>query len=358
MADWKVSKEIVEVKEHPNADKLDVLKVGEYQIVAKKGHYKSGDTVIIIPEKSIIPKNSPLYDEYGKYLTGPNQDRVKGIRLRGEYSEAITWPVDDIDDIVMVDNPSNVPGVLQSTIEIAKDAGIGEDISRFLGITKYEAPIPVNMTGQVRQFDGYARNHDVYHYASYKDELQGNVIITEKIHGSQLNYFLDADGSEKVSSKGLLKKGLKIQEDENNVYWQAVRNCNMYGIAHDLLEIFDAERIQIIGEVIPVQKGFSYGATKPEVLVFDVIADGHSVAYSQLPQAILNLWVPIMYIGEVGNLDLDKMCKGNEQVSGKDLHIKEGIVVKDINDRKAHDGKRLILKVINPAYSNTGEEFN
>lgn len=345
MADWKVSKEIVEVKEHPGADKLDVLKVGEYQIVAKKGHYQTGDTVIIIPEKSIIPKGNPIYDEYEKYLTGSNKDRVKGIRLRGEYSEAVTWPIDQLDFLNQF-----------CEYEIETQA-IGQDISECLGITKYEAPIPTNMSGQVKQFDGYARNHDVYHYASYKEELQGNVIITEKIHGSQLNYFIDADGSEKVSSKGLLKKGLEIQEEEGNVYWQAVRNCDLKNIAYNVLDVHGYDRVQLIGEVVPVQKGYSYGATKPEVKIFDVIVDGTSVDISELPQNILDIWVPIYRVGGFKGFDLEKLSKGKEQVSGRELHIKEGIVVKDINDSKAHDGKRLILKVINPKYKDE-DSFN
>lgn len=360
MADWKVSKEYVEVKEHPGADKLDVLKVGEYQIVAKKGHYKTGDLVLIIPEKSILPKGTPLYDEYEKYLGGSDKNRVKGIRLRGEYSEAVTWPLNQLAPVIIteIDYMQGQRTKHYHDIQSAINAPVGEDISELLGITKYEAPIPVNMSGQVKQFGGgYSRNHDVYHYASYKDELKGNVIVTEKIHGSQLNYFLDSDGTERVSSKGLLKKGLEIQEDEGNVYWQAVRNCDLNSVAHELMYIHNPERIQIIGEVVPVQKGFSYGTTKPKVLLFDVIIDGHSLPFSQLDSDTLNHWVPVFHIGDINDVNLEELSKGKETVSGNALHIKEGIVVKDVLDNKASDGKRLILKVINPKYKDE-DSFN
>ena len=90
--DWKVSKEVVEVFEHPNADRLEVLRVGEVQMVSGKGNYKSGDVVLVIPAKSIIPPG-PILDEYEKYLVGKDKNRVKEVRLRGEYSEAITWPL-------------------------------------------------------------------------------------------------------------------------------------------------------------------------------------------------------------------------------------------------------------------------
>lgn len=57
---------------------------------------------------------------------------------------------------------------------------------------------------------------------------------------------------------------------------------------------------------------------------------------------------------------LHKLCAGNELVSGKSLHIREGIVVRPIPDRRAVDGTRLMVKVINPAYAKkeTGEEMS
>lgn len=344
MADWRVSKEIVEVKPHLNADNLEILKVGEYQIVSGKDNYKTGDEVIIIPEKSIIPKDSPIYDEYEKYLTGPDKDRVKGIRLRGEISEAITWPLNDIQYL-----PN---AVVRSII----DADIGEDLSGLLGITKYEAPIPYNMTGKLEPFDGYARNHDVYQYASYADEIEGVVLITEKIHGSQINYFLDSDGTESVSSKGILKGGRKIVEDEKNVYWQAARNSNLREVASRFFTRA-TKRVQLIGEVIPVQKGFTYGQDTKVVRLFDVVVDGTSVHCEDVPDIAFNLWVPVLWLGDVSEVDLSKLSKGKEQVSGNELHIKEGIVVKSIDKEKSEDGKRLITKVINPKYKDE-DSFN
>ena len=54
--------------------------------------------------------------------------------------------------------------------------------------------------------------------------------MTEKLHGSSVNYFAwieDGEIKEAVSSKGLLKKGLCIEESEDNLYWQAVRNTDL-----------------------------------------------------------------------------------------------------------------------------------
>jgi hypothetical protein len=47
-----------------------------------------------------------------------------------------------------------------------------------------------------------------------------------------------------------------------------------------------------------------------------------------------------------------------EQVSGKQHHIREGVVLRPYIDRDAKDGTKLRLKIINPKYRETGEEIN
>ena len=93
--------------------------------------------------------------------------------------------------------------------------------------------------------------------------------------------------------------------------------------------------------------------------MFDVRVAGRSYEFDgSIPAYFMELWVPIVYIGRFGDADLKSLCKGNEMVSGKELHIREGVVVRPVVMRFAEDGTRLFLKVINPAYKETGEEFN
>jgi hypothetical protein len=102
-----------------------------------------------------------------------------------------------------------------------------------------------------------------------------------------------------------------------------------------------------------------------------------------VPEVFKEKWVPIVFDG---NIVLDKkevviysdtekgihktridfilpknivdLCKGNELVSGKEVHIREGVVLRPYIDRTATDGTKLRLKIINPAYKETGEEIN
>jgi hypothetical protein len=52
------------------------------------------------------------------------------------------------------------------------------------------------------------------------------------------------------------------------------------------------------------------------------------------------------------------MCKGMETVSGKQLHIREGVVIRPYIDRCARYNTKLRLKLINPKYKESGDDFH
>jgi|GEM_PF-6129437 len=49
MSSWKVSKERITLFPHPKAEKLELGKVGAYQVVVQKGLYNDGDEVVFVP---------------------------------------------------------------------------------------------------------------------------------------------------------------------------------------------------------------------------------------------------------------------------------------------------------------------
>jgi len=198
MADWKVSAERVKVLPHPGADKLLLLKVGGYQLVASVDTgYEDGDLVVFAPERSIIPeeiRGNYTNSETGfSYLGGPHQDRVKRIRLRGEYSDGVTV------------DPAWVEDRLGMNLG---DLGIGKDLSALLGFARYEPPIPMGMEGVVAPLPPHTTwtTHDVEQFRIYADQFVAgeDVVITEKLHGCVImsTRIRMADGnSSKVISK-------------------------------------------------------------------------------------------------------------------------------------------------------------
>lgn len=365
MSNWKVSKEQIQIFNHSNADKLQVGKVGSYQVVVQAGLYQDGDIVVFAPEKSVL--TGRLKTEYENYLAGSNKDRVKEVRLRGEVSAGIIIP-----------NELWVDGVTE--------AQVGEDISTLFGITKYEPPIPQQLAGKIKAYDmPNVGSHDCEQYAVYQNEFIQNerVLITEKLHGSQsivaYNFELD---KKLISSKGMLKNGFEIEEDINNSYWRGAINDQIF---EKIKSEFSEGTIQIFGELVPIQSGYDYGQTKDTIKIFDVRKDNISIPYDLVPQVFKDQWVPIVFDGpielvetevvlysdpekgihktkKVSSLPVDiiKLCEGMELVSGKSKHIREGVVIRPYLDRRASDNTLLRLKIINPKYAKTatGEEIN
>jgi len=348
MAEWQVSRQKIELKEHPNADSLQLGDVGGYQVVVQKGLYQDGDIVVFIPEKSCLPDH-PRFENFKPYLKGTNKDRVGSIRLRGEVSQ----------------------GILIADTEAFSQYDINVDFASDLGIYKYEPPIPAHLSGSVASTntlelgESTLSYHDVEQFGIYADEFQEGeeVVVTAKIHGTQVNIIRTHTGQRALSSKGLVKRGLLLKDEETNTYWQAMHNTGVF----DLLDKFyPGVHVQAFGEVVPVQKGFNYGFQKPWVLLFDIRVNGVSVPVNEVPQEFMawkpecpcGLWTPILYRGPFNVDEIKRLSLGDEEVTGKKRHKKEGVVVRPYIDRRASKNFRLMLKVINPKYKETGEEFN
>lgn len=125
----------LDIEPHPDADALDLARIGDYRAVVAKGMFKSGDMAVYIPEASVLP--GPVIEKLGLVgrLAGSNKNRVKAIKLRGVLSQGLVYPIKN--------NLLELPD--GKTIQVK----VGDDVSAELGIKKYEPEIPVAMAGEV-----------------------------------------------------------------------------------------------------------------------------------------------------------------------------------------------------------------
>src|SRR5699024_2766158 len=101
-----VTLEVIEkVSKHPNADRLDIVNVAGYQCVTQKDLYEEGDLVAYIRTDTVLPDA-----EWAKPYKQYSPNRVKAVKLRGEWSEGIIVPI--------------------------------KEVLNSLGVQKYEAPAP------------------------------------------------------------------------------------------------------------------------------------------------------------------------------------------------------------------------
>jgi RNA ligase (TIGR02306 family) len=233
MSNWKVSKEKIELFTHPNADSLMVGKVGSYQVVVQKDLYNDGDEVVFAPEKSVL--TGEIKTQFERYLSGPDKDRVKAVRLRGEVSSGIIIPkflVNDFDSLKL-----------------------GVDISECLGIIKYEPPIPTHLAGKVSPFDmQHIGSHDCEQFAVYtKDLINGErVVISEKLHGCcDEDTILITEGGEmtikEICEIGYTGKVLSYDVDSNLIEFDKVVNHDIQDNINNwyLIELEDGTEIKL-----------------------------------------------------------------------------------------------------------------
>lgn len=361
MADFSVTVERVELFPHPKADRLQIAKVGMFSLVVGAGQYTDGDLVVFAPKRAVLPEE--IRENYKNEETGVSYLRrgaiVRSIRLRGELSEGVllnkAWVAEKYaqnagHDNFSVDDLSTIVGV-----DLSEIVGIREDIPN----------IPKELTGVQSNIRATRYStHDVEGIRIHQREFEVGeaVVVSEKVHGSQINVIVHEDGFVEIGSKGLIKKGIVLEQSETNTYWKAWESSGLSAIKD---KYFSKKFIQFFGEIVPVQKGFSYGYETPSLLLFRIEVDG--VRYNPVsltrdyPEAaaeILTKWVP--YSTDVFSIDvLEKLSKGLEGVSGKKLHIREGVVVEPVEPRLSKRGNfPLYLKVINPKYKDDDESLS
>ena len=382
---------------HPNAEKLELAQVADYRCVVGKDLYKTGDLVAYIPEAAVIAEDQLQFFGYwseaeGKgLLAGSKGDRVKAVKLRGEVSQGLVFPVNKI---AMYLGQSD------------REFSIGDDVAPLLGITKYEPPIPVGMAGEVYNAGSWLTvDYDIENLKKYPDVLREGeeVIFTEKLHGTsfqigllpatpkffhedhfKVNHPTYGEGYFFIASKGLGAQGLCFKDNEsnkNNVY---VRAARQFGLFEKLLkyrfEAIEANgalkyEIPVIlqGEVYGAVQDLTYGAKQGEIFfrAFDICYGERMVreyADEKDFQTAIDVMgierCPVLYVGPYSKEKILELTHHTKSVVCP-TQISEGGVVKPTKERRDPSiptmRGRVILKSINEDYllrKGNATEFN
>ncbi|WP_460063904.1 RNA ligase (ATP) [Streptomyces sp. YKOK-I1] len=348
MSTLRVTAEVLTVHEHPNADALELAQVGLYRAVVAKGAYRTGEAALYIPEQAVLPLE--LVEELGLSgrLAGSRSDRVKAVRLRGELSQGIVCR----------------PGAL-AEVDLLRAAAEGTDFAERLGIVKWVPPIPPTMSGDVEAAADLLPWVDIENIQRYPGIFEPGepVVLTEKLHGSAcLLTYVAGDKRVYVSSKGFGAKSLALTEDPRNLYWRAVRGHGVAEAAARVAERLGARRVGVFGEVFGAGvQDLTYGADgRRETLgyaVFDVSVEVGGVVrwldtaeVTGLLEGELPL-VPRLFEGPYDSDAVLGIATGRETVSGRGLHLREGVVIRPAVERYSTvTGGRAIAKAVSGAY--------
>ena len=162
---------IEKVENHPNADRLEIVQVKDWNCVVSKNSFSEGDLCLYIPIDSILPEEleKKIFGEDSKVKL--HKHRVRTIKLRGVISQ----------------------GLIIEPEKIGICAKEGQDLTSYLGITKYEPPEELpsvyGTCNKIKKryinsnFHKYTDISNIKNYPKVFEDGEG-VYISEKLHGS------------------------------------------------------------------------------------------------------------------------------------------------------------------------------
>jgi len=366
---------LTDVQHHPNADRLDIAVVGPaetgYHVVVGRDQYKIGDLVCYMPEAALLP--AWLVEDLGLtgILRGPDKNRIKCVRLRGEISQGLVWAPKMGWDAWFKKYYPEIPERFDKAAEMDEMEDIhftydGYDITEKLGITKWVPDTPSCLGGDMEPAPEWMKATDSENTKKVGRSIKEDeiAIITEKVHGTQMSIGTDASGKCWVSSKGVLNRGGCILSAPGNDYWRCFYENNLEDLLDKLFKYFGGEKpVQIIGEAYGKVQDLKYDNPSGPLkfLAFDMRIDGRFLGAGAFLDACVALGVPMVPLLFVGPYSVEKMLEltdGKECVSGKSLHMREGVVVKPLEERVERWG-RCSVKSVSTIYlmRNNGTEL-
>jgi RNA ligase (TIGR02306 family) len=302
----------VVLKPHPNADSLSVVEVFGYSVCVRTDDWQGKSLGAYIPPDSVVP-DTPEF----AFLKGRNRIRV--VRLRGVMSQGLLVPAPE-------------------------GASLGDDVAERLGVTHYDPPLPASSGGESEAPPpGLHFSYDVDTWYRFKALFVPGeeVIATEKIHGASARY---------VWQEGRLFCGSRNEwkrEDSKNLWWRAARETP------GLIEFCQEHpEITVYGEVYGRVQDLQYGTKPGEVrfVAFDLLRNGQWLSHDEAQGLGAALpWVPLLYRGPYDEEKVRALADGPSTIPGAN-HLREGVVVKPVQERTALEIGRVLLKIVSNQY--------
>lgn len=259
---------ISELRPIEGADAIECALIGGWTVVVKKGEFKQGDPCIYFEIDSFLPESDERYTFLMKSGVR-TMDEVRGhklrtVKLRGQLSQGLALPL-------IIDYPGGLPygiGCVRNASGEERFVNVGDDVTDFLGIKKWEMPIPAQLAGQVKgDFPSFIRKTDQERCQNLVQEIFADLDtkyeVTIKLDGTSFTGY-HYNGANGVCQRNL---ELKIEDDnKDNAY---VKVFNETGLAHALTAL--GKNLAVQGELMGpgIQKNRE-GLKVPQLFVFDI----------------------------------------------------------------------------------------
>lgn len=246
---------IEEIREHPNADALELAKIRGWQVVVKKGEFWDGDLCVYCEVDSLMPERSEF-----EFLA-PRKYRIKTTKLRGQISQGIAFPIEVLESVGKLQSVLSDPNwdtllLLNKPLENGDEAipiVPGQDVTEALGVIKYDPPIPASLGGTAKgRFPSHSIKTDeerIQNLTEIFEYYRTNYawVATEKLDGSSVTFSI-YDDEFIVCSRNLNLK--EHPENEKNSFWKFARENDIEGKMRAFMEKNDLKALTLQGELV------------------------------------------------------------------------------------------------------------
>lgn len=330
-----------------NADAIEKIRVLGWWVVVKKGDYQPGDKLVYCEIDSLLPERpefeflragsfKPAQEDATGAVTLPAGFRIKTVRLRGQVSQGICFPLSVL--------PADVP-----TDE-------GGDVSDLLGVLKWEPPLPVGMSGRVKGlFPDFLLKTDETRVQLLETVLKRHrgktFYVTEKLDGTSFTAFL------RQGEFGICSRNLWMDEtDESNMLVRVAKGLHLEEKLREARERLGFDlgiQAEVIGPGIQKNKYSLQAVTLRVFNVLNVDAD-RLVDHGEMLDLLGDL--RLESVPQLGTLVLDHsvddlvaFAEGASVLNPKIQ--REGVVLRPLAEEYDEDiGGRLSFKAINPKF--------
>ena len=246
----------------PNADAIERIRILGWWVVVKKGEFRPGDKVVYCEIDSLLPERpefeflrassfKPAQTDASGATVLPAGFRIKTVKLRGQVSQGICFPLSILPEGATRDD--------------------GADVTEQLGVLKWEPPVPVGMGGRVKGgFPGFLPKTDETRVQVLEPVLERHrgktFYVTEKLDGTSFTAFL------REGEFGICSRNLWMDEsDESNLLVRVARRLKLDEMLRVVRERrgFDlAVQAEVIGPGIQMNK---YELKEVSLRVFNVL---------------------------------------------------------------------------------------
>lgn len=223
MSDRKLAsiRRISEVRPIEGADNIETLVVDGWQLVTQKSNgFKPNDLVCYFEIDSFLPVRPEF--EFLRPKCYKNTEnlgegfRIKTIKLKKQVSQGLVLPLKDVLEYDFLE----------------EECQEGQDLTEYLGVKKYEQPIPAQLAGKVRgTFPGFLRKTDSERAQNLLKDIYAHIDqhfeVTTKLDGSSMTVYCRSNNDLLEPEIGVCSRNMNLIEDPLNAFWQVAREARL-----------------------------------------------------------------------------------------------------------------------------------